>query len=343
MSIHLSTRRLALFTVASLAILGLVAGPAAGRGGHHEGPPTRGGDKGHIAYATFSTADEEGPTTIQVLHESRTRTISTFGSDPRWSPRGNLIAVAGCAAADPECAVTIIRRNGQRVRELFQPSILPTGSTAFTPNVWSPDRRRLAGGVDSSNADLNGIYLVRSSDGGGPTRVTSNPGGEDIPGSFSPNGRWIVFVRNLLINGDLVADGQYAVRTDGSHLHRITPPETLVNGEHGGRWSPDGRSILFDARPDEDSRFTLWTITPNGQQLTRIPIPLKCGAPVTDPTSFGCFAPAWSPDGRRMVFGTNDAATGARDLYTVGLTGSALRRVTTLGTETGADVPDWGR
>src|SRR5262249_25617500 len=138
-----------------------------------------------------------------------------------------------------------------------------------------------------------------------------------------------------------VADGLYAVRTDGSDLHRVTPPGTLVNAEHGGRWSPDGRTILFDARPDASSRFTLWTIRPNGDDLTRLPTPLNCGAPSADPTSFGCFAPAWSPDGRRIVFGTNDAATGARDLYTVGVDGSHLRQVTSLGT-LAADVPDWG-
>jgi Tol biopolymer transport system component len=342
MSVHLSTQPLT-FAAASVAALVLVACPAAA-GGSHEGPPTRGVDRGHIAYATFDPVDEEGPTSIRVLdpRRSTTRTVAAFGSDPHWSPRGHLLAIGGCASADPDCDVTIAHRDGRTVRELFLPSIFPSTSTAFTPTVWSPDGRHLAGGVDSSNGDLNGLYLERSSDGGDAIRLTSNPGGEDLPGSFSPNGRWIVFVRSVLVDGDLVADGQYAVRTDGSHLHRVTPPGTLVNGEHGGRWSPDGRTILFDARPNEDSRFTLWMIRRNGHDLTRLPLPLNCGAPTADPSSWGCFAPAWSPDGHRLVFGTNDAATGTRDLYTVGLHGAALRRVTSLGTGTAADVPDWG-
>jgi Tol biopolymer transport system component len=42
----------------------------------------------------------------------------------------------------------------------------------------------------------NGIYTIRSSDGGGLTRITSHPGGDDNPGDDSPDGKRMVFVRS---------------------------------------------------------------------------------------------------------------------------------------------------
>jgi Tol biopolymer transport system component len=62
--------------------------------------------------------------------------------------------------------------------------------------VWSPDSKRLAcesfGDTDPSR---NGIYTIRSSDGAGLTRMTSNPGGDDLPGDYSPQGKRFVFAR----------------------------------------------------------------------------------------------------------------------------------------------------
>ena len=66
----------------------------------------------------------------------------------------------------------------------------------FCGGAWSPDGERLACeayGVDDRGR--NGIYSIRVSDGGGLTRITSNPGGEDIPGDYSPDGTRLVFFR----------------------------------------------------------------------------------------------------------------------------------------------------
>ena len=106
--------------------------------------------------------------------------------------------------------------------------------TLFTACLqWSPDGKRLAcGGFGEPDSSRNGIYTIRSSDGGGLTRMTSNPGGEDMPGDYSPDGKRLVFAR-FDQNGDPV--GLYVVKTDGSHLRPITPSGTIVARPATGR------------------------------------------------------------------------------------------------------------
>jgi hypothetical protein len=42
------------------------------------------------------------------------------------------------------------------------------------------------------------MYTIRSSDGGGLLRITTNPGGEDDPVDYSPDGTQIAFIRTDL-------------------------------------------------------------------------------------------------------------------------------------------------
>ncbi len=108
--------------------------------------------------------------------------------------------------------------------------------------LWSPDDARLAcEGFGLTDPSLNGIYTVRSSDGGDLQRVTSNPGGDDCPSDYSPYGNRIVFTR--------VNDTTYeldTVRPDGSGLRRISPAGLNFNFCNGS-WSPQGNEILLSA------------------------------------------------------------------------------------------------
>jgi hypothetical protein len=67
----------------------------------------------------------------------------------------------------------------------------PDPANLFLPcGLWSRDGARLAcEGFGLTDPSLNGIYTIRSSDGGGLVRVTSTPGGDDIPGESSPDGK----------------------------------------------------------------------------------------------------------------------------------------------------------
>jgi Tol biopolymer transport system component len=189
--------------------------------------------------------------------------------------------------------------------------------------VWSPDGKRLAcEGFGQTDPSLNGAYTLRSSDGGDLQRVTYEPNGDDCPSDYSPNGNRLVVTR--------ASDTTYEIDTvklDGSGLKRITPNGMEFNFCNGS-WSPQGNDIVFSAHvPNGDYHSSVWVVHFNGAGLRQLPIAGPCGGPFSDPSTYGCFNPVWSPDGRKIAFGRNQD-DGQRDLYTVNADASGLFQVT---------------
>jgi Tol biopolymer transport system component len=257
------------------------------------------------------------------------------GECPHWSPDGTRIATCGTTLPNGQFGATMIidARTGSYTQ---LPAPDPTLFTAC--NTWSPNGARLACEAwDDSNPARNGIYTIRSADGGDLVRLTTNPtgGGHDLPGAYSPQGRRLLFVR---ADADGNAFGLFVVNVNGTGLKQITPPGMI--GISGASWSPQGNTIVFSMRIRAGQRRTIWTIHSDGSGLAQVPVQPACGGSLDDPASVGCVDPRWSPDGRQIVFERVDAATGADDIYTVDADGSNLRQVTT--SPTGDVMPDWG-
>src|SRR5881296_1817930 len=168
-----------------------------------------------------------------------------------------------------------------------------------------------------------------AADGAGAQRLTTNPE-YDAEGTLSPDGRTIVFTS--LRDGDLDV---YTMGVDGRDVRRLT---TTLGYDGGPFFSPDGKLIVYRAyhpgtaadsatyrdliarhqvRP---TQMDLWVMNADGsdqRQVTHLP-----GA---------SFAPAYTPDGRRIVFASNWREPRSRnfDLYLVSLDGSGLEQVTT--------------
>ncbi|HWI00349.1 MAG TPA: hypothetical protein VNT27_08450 [Propionibacteriaceae bacterium] len=217
-------------------------------------------------------------------------------------------------------------------RELAPPDSTLETHCGFS---WSPDGQRLScesfGMTDPSR---NGIYSIRSSDGGGLTRITSNPGGDDIPGDYSPDGKRLVFARS---HQDAPL-GIFVTKLDGGGLKQITPSGMNVDGHFGGVWSPQENRILFVARTDRDHLRTIWVVSADGSGLHQLSIRPSCGGASSDARSADCFYPGWSPDGTKIVFTRVTNGTES-NIDTVNEDGSGLFRVTKTGE---ADQPDWG-
>lgn len=273
------------------------------------------------------------------LGETGTYTINPDGSDmqhllsrgsesPHWSPDGSEVAIFCC---DNGMAAHLIDPNTGSFRELAPPDAQLETHCGFG---WSPDGRRLACesfGVNDSNR--NGIYSIRVSDGGGLAQITSNPGGDDIPGDYSPDGERLVFVR--LRQTEPV--GIFTIRIDGRDLRQISPTTVIVD-EFGGRWSPDGKQILFVARTDDRHKSAIWLVNADGSGAHSLRIMPACGGATADRASFGCSYPDWSPNGTRIVFARVDANQVNENIYVVDSDGTDLQQVTKIG----GSEPDWG-
>jgi Tol biopolymer transport system component len=297
------------------------------------------GDNGQIVFARFDPlVDDDVIYTVNPDGSHERQVLPLPAQCPRWSPDGTRIVTCGFP---PNGAAAIINPDDGSYRVLPMPD--PDHLFTACP-LMSPDGERLACesfGEDRfenpTDPSLNGIYTIRASDGADLTRMTSNPGGDDLPGDYSPNGKRLVFAR---VDHPTDPDGLYTVEVDGTGLRQITPTGTILGPDSGGNWSPQGNQIVFARRIAADRRTTLWIVHSDGSGLRQIPAQGEpaCGGPSADPTARGCFDPHWSPNGAKIVFTTFTAAAG-RDIYTVNADGSGLARVTHAGDD---HFPDWG-
>ena len=333
--------------VAPVAFAAMLVLGACGGGETDSGSPSGSGSDG----STTAAAPEPDGRIVFNRGEGGTENIFTYtidpdGSDeqqlfdgrsenPRWSPDGTEIQIFCC---DDGNVAHFVDPSTGVLRTLAPPD--PSIET-FCGGAWSPDGERVAcEGYGAEDPSLNGIYWIRSSDGGGLERLTSNPGGEDLPGDFSPDGDRLVFMR-VEKGGET---GIYVAEVDGSGFQQMSPPHLLVDDIFGGSWSPDGSQILFVARETEDQHKAIWVVNADGTSPHQLRIDGTCGGPLSDPGSFGCYSPSWSPDGTKLVFvrSTPDPSAPAgfvENVYTVNADGSDPFQVTDGGVD---DNPDWG-
>jgi Tol biopolymer transport system component len=255
-----------------------------------------------------------------------------------WSPDGSKLAVS-YLATDGRIGPGVINADGSGYTQF--PIDDPTLNLGCGTGSWSPDGKLLACETWDDTTPLtaarNGIYTISATDGTGPTRITANPlGGHDIPGSWSPNGKSIVFTR---YDANFNPAGLFVVSTNDGRLRQILPASVDLNQGVQADWSPQGNEIIVSFHVTPDVHGSLWVVHANGTGLHEIHIQgLDCGASNSDPNGFGCHGPRWSPDGMKIIFAANSAATGT-NIYTANADGTGLTQVTFDGSD---DDPAWG-
>ncbi len=252
--------------------------------------------------------------------------VATHSCCAGFSPNGRRLVLPRLTS-DGRIGTAIVNVDGSHYRPL--PIADPSLNIGCGTGSWSPDGKVLTCETwDDSSPARNGMYTISARTGKVIRRVTTNRlGGHDIPGSYSPSGHRILFVRQ---DADGAVVGLFVVRTDGRQQRQITSAGSDLN--IGADWSPR-HEIVFSRHVTPDARGSLWVVHPDGSALRPISIRARpCGGASADPQAIGCHGPRWSPDGRRLVF------AGGGDIYTARVNGTGLKQIT----HDGGDDPDWG-
>jgi WD40-like Beta Propeller Repeat len=290
------------------------------------------GENGQITFARFNP--DLGDTQVYVVNPDGTgqrlvQAPTDTGEGPRWFSDGAHIATGGSSLGGVS---TIINPDDGTFR------IVPDQNPGLFNGcgIPSPDGARLLCETFSNDGSQNGIHTIRSSDGGGLTQITSNPGGDDIPGDWSPNGKRIVFQR---IAPDGSSEGLFVVNTNGTGLKQITPADFILSSS--GNWSPQGNEIVFSRHLTPDVHSSIWVVHADGTGLHEINVQpaSACGGANDDPNADGCPQPAWSPDGMKIVFAKGKSTDVDAEIFTVNVDGTGLTQVTHA---PGSGSPDWG-
>lgn len=257
-------------------------------------------------------------------------TVRPDGSEPHdlqlaatcavWYPDGSAILITNDAAlgAGTPLRPAVVDLDGSNLRPLDatrNPDLnLGCGDV-------SPDGRRIAleGFGQDGHAELDGIYSVRASDGGGLVRLIRGP---VSPPRYSPDGTRLSFFDTREGVSPTGSGALFVMRADGTDPVRVTPWGYAFD-DHA--WSPDGSWIVFQ-RPYGQ----LYLVRPDGSELHRVPLNLPPGT--------GSLNPTWSPDGRWIVFSLQ--GSDQAEIYMARSDGTDLTKVTGA-PEVQAQHPDW--
>ncbi|HUJ54831.1 MAG TPA: hypothetical protein VLW49_02460, partial [Gaiellaceae bacterium] len=185
----------------------------------------------------------------------------------------------------------------------------------------SPDGRRVAYVVDSVEREENryrAAIWVAPVDGSEEPRQFTSGRRHDASPRWSPDGRWLAFVSDREGEDEKAPAQLFVLPADGGEPRRLTDGDESVEWV---AWSPDSQRLAFSRRvrdaayEEEDERkrpprrftrvfYKLDTVGWTGDRRKHLFVVGIDGAGERQLTDGDCEndQPAWSPDGRRIVF-----------------------------------------
>ena len=150
---------------------------------------------------------------------------------------------------------------------------------------------------------------------GGNMKQLTNTKGYDAEGSFSPDGKQIVFCSNR--GGDLQL---YIMNSDGTGARQLTKAPNCYNG--GPFFSPDGKQVIFRSDRKEKDRLQLYVINADGTGEKAL----------SNNDKWVYWAPYWYKDGKSIIYTAADhsdeKARPNYDLYWMKLETGKVTRIT---------------
>jgi TolB protein len=241
--------------------------------------------------------------------------IDVAGSGETWLARTR--ASLSRLLAWPAPGDSVVYANGNVVQRVDLPgrgvTVVARAAGTIAEIAAASDGRSLAITVPS-NGSVGGLYSV-DLESGRMQLLDSAGSCNDILPAWSPDGDQVAFARDCDTHLHLVR----AAGTGERALPAEHPSTTFTSLA----WSPDGASLMFTTRFQDDAELFL-VGAGETKQLTRN------WAEDTDP--------AWSPDGQRIAFARR-RPVGSWDVYVMNTDGGSARRLTSSPAQEGD--PHW--
>ena len=310
---------------------------------------------GMFSYAGFSQSVDTAKTQVnESTHFSNVKEL-TWGGDNAEAYFSFDDKNLSCQITNPKWGLSCdqifkidIEKAGKD--STYRPWLISTGKGRTTCSFFLPDGKHilyasthlggdscpLAPAPRSDHKYLWPIYsdfdiFVADLDGKITKQLTNSPG-YDAEATISPDGKKIVFTS--IRSGDLEI---YTMDIDGSNVKQITHD---LGYDGGAFFSPDSKKLVFRASrpktPEEIKEYKDFLaqglVAPVAMEIFTCNVD---GSDMKQLTHLGKanWAPYFTPDGRKIIFSSNHAATRgfAFQLYTINLDGTGLERVTANG------------
>lgn len=258
---------------------------------------------GVIAYVTIErppAATVDGVPVLERFSDARLKLVTdSSGShtSPTLSPDGRMIAYVSDADGLPQVWIKNLERG--------EPIQITDGSYPARSPSWSPDDSQII--FTRSGPNGAGIYTVGTLGKPGPKQIIDF--GAESKFSLSDNA--FVYTRGLQV---------WHARNDGRDRRQILGlPKAQGFAKRQPALSPDGKTLAF-IHAEEGPLGNLWVIPINGGEARQLT--------TADSGGGNASAPAWSHDGRTIVYNVN-AGTSEEHLWQVDVASGVAAALTT--------------
>lgn len=206
-------------------------------------------------------------------------------------------------------------------------AVPPASATSTTPKTSKAVNGRIVFRRWLNSRHTRGEIFTINPDGTGLFQVTHTPNAASTEPDPSPDGRWIDYMVQW---SNRPRSRIYTIRPNGSDRTNLSKSCTgMCQGDGFPDWSST-ELIAFQRVLSADFTqpvgFTaIFVMRANGtgvRQLTQL------SADPGRPATYDDLAPGWAPSGRRLAFERVNDRTGHHAIFTVGMDGNGLRRIT---------------
>jgi eukaryotic-like serine/threonine-protein kinase len=273
--------------------------------------PTWSPDGKKVLFATESILNPYGRYSISQLwtvNVSSGKTQKIYNGDavqPVWSSNGKWIAYWGLPAGTGKRVIYILPSSGGK------PIAVTSGRYIDWCPAWSPDNKYLY--YSSSRGGSMNLWRIRIDENSGKKLSGFEPVTTPSPfcemAKFSDDGRRIVYVSAE------IRDNIYKLNFDPATEKIIGSPVPVTEGTKQFLYlniSQDNKWIAAASKGEQESIYIMHSDGSGIVKLTN--------------DSYKNRGPAWSPDGRKLVFYSD--RSGKYEIWEIGIDGSNLRQLT---------------